>query len=71
MTLDQWRKRKGHSYKALAEMIGATHASVARRWCLPLDDDDYMIPKPKYMLSIVEVTGGAVQPNDFYLSRER
>jgi hypothetical protein len=34
-----------------------------------MDDDDFMIPKPKYMSVILEVTSGAVQPNDFYIRR--
>lgn len=69
MTLNQWRKNKGHSYRSLANLIGASHASVVRRWCLDMDDDDFMIPKPKYMSVILEVTSGAVQPNDFYIRR--
>jgi hypothetical protein len=69
MTLDNWRKKRGYSYRALAQMIGASHASVVRRWCMDLDDDDFMIPKTKYMLIILEVTAGEVQPNDFYIRR--
>lgn len=69
MTLDQWRKKNGHSYNALAKMIGASHASVVRRWCMDMDEDEFMIPKPKYMLLILQVTSGAVQPNDFYIRR--
>lgn len=70
MTLNQWRIKKGYSYRLLAKMVGASHASVVRRWCLGMDDEDFMIPKPKYMLQILELTAGEVQPNDFYIKRE-
>lgn len=70
MKLDTWRKKKGHSYRGLATLVGASHASVVRRWCQKMDHPDYRIPGPTYMLRIFEISHGEVQPNDFYLERE-
>jgi len=61
MTLDEFRKEKGLTYAALARVLGATHATIVRRWCI----GDKM-PSKKYMVTIQEVSQGAVQPNDFY-----
>lgn len=66
MTLDQYRKSNRLSLAALAAQLGASHATVVRRWCLPLEHPQSMIPSPQFMLRIVDLTGGAVQPNDFY-----
>jgi transcriptional regulator with XRE-family HTH domain len=66
MTLDEYRKSKRLSLAALAAQLGASHATVVRRWCLPLEHPQSMIPSPAFMTRIMEVTGGAVQPNDFY-----
>ena len=66
MTLDEWRKSQGMSYPVLARKRGAAGATVARRWCLPSDHKDRMIPSPKFMRVIQDSTHGAVQPNDFY-----
>lgn len=71
MTLDQWRKNKGHSYKSLAAMLGASHATVVRRWCMPFAENGRMIPAPKFMMRILDLTRGEVQPNDFYIQRDR
>ncbi len=69
MTLDQWRVRQKLSYNKLAKLLGASHATIARRWCQPTGAKDRMIPSPKYMERIVLLTDGRVQPNDFYLQR--
>jgi transcriptional regulator with XRE-family HTH domain len=66
MTLDEYRKERRLSLAALAGLLGAPHATIARRWCLPRGHPNAMIPSPKYMLRIMDVTAGAVQPNDFY-----
>jgi len=68
MTLEQFRKNKGWSYQKLAEMLGCNHATIARRWCLPVADENRKIPHPRYMARIVDLTSGAVQPNSFYVS---
>tara|TARA_R100000654_G_scaffold21098_1_gene42599 strand:+ start:1252 stop:1464 length:213 start_codon:yes stop_codon:yes gene_type:complete len=70
MTLDEFRKSKNLSYKRLSELVGAKHATVARRWCLPQGHEQRMIPAPNYMEKIMTVTDGAVQPNDFYVRRQ-
>jgi len=66
MKLDQFRRKKGWSYVKLAEMVGASHATVVRRWCLPLTHPDRMIPSGRFMMNIMTVTEGEVQPNSFY-----
>jgi len=66
MTLEEWRKSKKFTYADLAKKLGASHATVVRRWCLPNDHKDRMIPAPNFMLIIQESTMGQVTPNDFY-----
>jgi predicted transcriptional regulator len=61
MKLEDWRKTKGMSFSCLAREVGASHASVARRWCL-----GGMVPSTKFMTKIVMLTEGQVQPNDFF-----
>ncbi len=69
MTLDQWRIKKRLSYKKLAKLLGAPHATVARRWCLPTDHKDRVVPSKKYMQRVVQLSDGSVTPNDFYFQR--
>jgi len=69
MTLEDFRKQQKLTYRQLAELLGASHATVARRWCLGIDAKDRMIPAPEFMERIVSVTNGSVMPNDFYLRR--
>jgi len=66
MKLDAFRKQKGWSYVDLAKLTGASHATVARRWCLPHSHRDYKIPAQKFMNAILVISDGAVQPNSFY-----
>jgi len=66
MTLREFKDQNKMSYAKLATMIGASHATIARRFCLPRTHKDRMIPSAKYMASIMTVTDGAVTPNDFY-----
>lgn len=66
MTLEEWRKKKGLSYVKLAALLGASHATVARRWCLPRGEKGRMIPNEDFMRIIQETTLGNVTPNDFY-----
>jgi len=44
MKLNDYRLKKGWSYTKLAEMTGASHATVCRRWCL-----GYKHPQGKYL----------------------
>tara|TARA_R100000697_G_scaffold23970_1_gene31902 strand:- start:134 stop:343 length:210 start_codon:yes stop_codon:yes gene_type:complete len=66
MTLREFKDQNKMSYAKLAAMIGASHATIARRFCLPRTHKDRMIPSAKYMAAIMTVTDGAVTPNDFY-----
>jgi hypothetical protein len=71
MRLEDWRhtkKRGGKpmSYSVLANGIGVSHATVARRYCLPFQHKDFSRPAEEIMLNIQEFTMGAVKPNDFY-----
>tara|TARA_Y100000589_G_scaffold323438_1_gene357972 strand:- start:148 stop:369 length:222 start_codon:yes stop_codon:yes gene_type:complete len=68
MKLDTWRRENGLSYRALAQKLGQKEATIARRWCLPPGHQDQLIPrKGPNMDRIIEVTNGAVMPNDFYM----
>ena len=67
MKLNEYRINKKWSYGQLAMMTGASHATVVRRWCLPCSHPNSMIPDRKFMLEIIRLTNGAVQPNDFYM----
>lgn len=66
MTLKEFKDQNKISFAKLAALIGASHATVARRYCLPKTHKDRMIPNAKYMAAIMTVTDGAVTPNDFY-----
>ena len=69
MTLDEYRKQNNWSYSELARQLGASHAAVARRWCLGFDDKNRLIPNPDFMSAIMLKTNGAVMPNDFYIEK--
>lgn len=66
MTLEEFRTKNGLSLSGLARELGVGHATMVRRWCLPLSDPLSQIPSPKHMLAIVNYSEGKVQPNDFY-----
>ena len=68
MQLDNFRTNQGWSLTKLAEKVGASHATVVRRWCLPHGHKDRLVPSPAYMQKIVDVSEGSVMPNDFYLN---
>lgn len=70
MQLNEYRQKKGWSYSELARLCGAAHATVVRRWCLPADDKNRLIPNKQNMDKIVLLSGGEVLPNDFYLRRD-
>ena len=69
MTLNQYRKQMNWSYSELARQLGATHATVVRRWCLDFDDKNRLTPNTEYMSNIMLKTNGQVMPNDFYIER--
>ena len=70
MILDDYRKARGVTYTKLAELLGASHATVVRRWCLQPGARDRMIPSEEYMHRIMVLSHGEVTPNDFYLPRD-
>ena len=71
MTLEDFRKQQKLTYKQLAELLGASHATVARRWCLGIDHKDRMIPAPDFMERIVLVTDGSVMPSTGYMVKTK
>lgn len=70
MTLEQYRREKGWTYAQLADALGASHPTIARRWCLRHTDKQRLIPSPKYMERIMLQTASAVMPNDFYVRHD-
>jgi transcriptional regulator with XRE-family HTH domain len=44
MQLDSFRTSQGWSLTKLAEEVGASHATVVRRWCLPHGHKDRLVP---------------------------
>lgn len=70
MTLDDYRKKRGWSYTELARQVGASQATVARRWCLEFGHKQRLIPNQKYMDIIMRLSMGEVMPNDFYIQRD-
>ena len=68
MLLDDYRRSRGQTYTELARLLGASHATVVRRWCLQPGQRDRMIPREEFMHRIMVLTGGTVAPNDFYAS---
>lgn len=69
MTLKEYKDKNNMSYSKLAKLIGVAHATVARRYCLPKEHKDHMIPNSKFMVAIMTATDGAVTPNDFYTAQ--
>ena len=69
MTLEEYRNEKKLNYSQLARKLGLKEATMVRRWCLAPDHNTGSvrhIPSIRHMRTIIEATGGAVQPNDFY-----
>jgi len=61
MTLEEYRIQENLTYLELAEKLGLPNKMTAWRYCKM-----GRIPKPEVMEIIVKISGGAVQPNDFY-----
>lgn len=60
MTLEEWRNKRGLSYTALAELLVAGNAGVVRKWCLPRDHKDSVVPNDENMMIIQQTTLGDV-----------
>lgn len=66
MQLNEYRESRGWSYSELARLVGAAHATVVRRWCLPAGHHDRLIPNAINMRKLIALSAGEVTPNDFY-----
>ena len=60
MRLADYLSQHGLTVTVFGERIGVSHASVVRY------NNGQRFPSQKTMQKIVDVTAGAVQPNDFY-----
>lgn len=60
MLLGDWRRREGLTQQEIADALGCIVTTVARY------EAGARIPGPTVMIDIYTLTGGAVQPNDFY-----
>lgn len=63
MQLRQYRLAKGLTLAALAQKVGVTDVSLSRY-------ENGRMPRRAIVRKISEVTGGAVQANDFMLAPE-
>jgi len=70
MTLNDYRIEKKLTYGKLAKLLGAAHATIVRRWCLPVGHPQRMIPSPRYMSRIKTLTMGAVRADSFYMGMQ-
>lgn len=62
MKLAVWRRNQGMRQAALADLLGCSQSYVSQIERAT----DPIVPGPAIMIAIFELTGGAVQPNDFY-----
>jgi len=60
--LANWRKKHGLTQAALAEALGCSQSYVSQ----VERTDDPIIPGKELLEKIYEISGGAVEPNDFY-----
>lgn len=64
MTLDRWIKLNGLSPGDVADAIGVTRMALWRY------REQTRVPRPAIMRRIVDLTQGAVRPEDFYHTEE-
>ena len=60
--LTEWRKSKGWTQAELAEQIGCSQSYVSQIERAT----DPIVPGPAVLVEIFQLSGGKVQPNDFY-----
>lgn len=60
MQLKEWIEKNEKTIKEVADTLGVSEMNVYRYIA------GSNIPRPENMAKIVELTGGEVQPNDFY-----
>lgn len=61
MKLSQYLDINEITLSAFADAVGVANPSVVQKWA-----KQTRVPKPALMRRIFLVTGGAVQPNDFF-----
>ena len=68
VSLLAWRKRQRPKVfaKDLAQRIGVARLQQVLRYEMPFGAPEHRIPRPDIMRRIFLVTGGEVEPNDFY-----
>lgn len=67
MLLEEWRRQNGLTYSKLGQIIGAS-TERARRVCLPQGARWRKEPTISELVKILDITGGAVQVQDFLVS---
>ena len=60
MKIEEWMQRENKTQQEVADALGVSQGVVS----LWLKGE--RLPRPENMQKIVELTGGEVQPNDFY-----
>lgn len=60
MQLKEWIEKNGKTIKEVADTLGVSEMNVYRYIA------GSNIPRSENMAKIVDLTGGEVQPNDFY-----
>lgn len=62
MKLADYMRQQNLDPDAMAAVIGGVSASGVRKWA-----NGERVPRPEQMRRVMEVTNGAVEPNDFIL----
>lgn len=65
ISLDEWRLRRGLTYRGLGELIGC-RVKLAFAYCQDPGTDKFNRPGDVNMARIYVITDGDVQPNSFY-----
>lgn len=61
MRLEDWMRENGWTDRQLADALGLKERLTVLYW-----RRGDSIPRPKTLAAIIEITGGRVQPSDFY-----
>lgn len=62
MKLAEWRRKEGMTQAAMAVELGCSQSYISQIERAV----DAVVPGPAVMIAIYNLTGGRVQPNDFY-----
>lgn len=60
MNIKDWIEKEKKTQQEVADALGVTQCLVSL-WC-----NGERLPRPENMQKIMDLTGGEVQPNDFY-----